>query len=177
MSKQLFIGDTHYGHNGISEKFRQCFSSDEEHHETIHDNICSVSNKRNSLYLMGDIAFKTEQFWRIAEYAKLNEQVFVVLGNHDHHGLWRFCADLDNVTVMGIEKRYRFWLSHAPIHPQELYRAWNIHGHVHNNTVPDARYFNVSCEAVNYAPISLQEIRDVFEHRRQAGLLQPFLTK
>lgn len=177
MSEQFFIGDTHFGHNRISEKFRQCFSSDQEHNETIHDNICSVSGKRNSLFLMGDIAFKVDEFWRIGEYAKLNEKVFVVLGNHDHHSLWRYCADLDNVHVMGIEKRYRFWISHAPVHPQELFGKWNIHGHVHSNTVPDARYFNATCEAINYKPVSLQHIRDVFRQRERDGMLQPFLTK
>lgn len=161
MSKIYFIGDTHFGHNGISEKFRTGFSSDEEHHGTIHENILQCSGKRNVLFLLGDITFKVDQFPKIKQYSDSFQAVHMILGNHDHHSLPKFCVD-NGVHVHGFLKKYGMWLSHCPIHPQELYRGNNIHGHVHSNTVPDQRYFNVSCENIEYKPITLQEIREVF---------------
>jgi calcineurin-like phosphoesterase family protein len=173
MSVQWFIGDTHYGHNGISQKFRTHFVSDEEHNETIHQNIMGVSGKRDTLFILGDICFKTDQFWRIEEYSKNFEKVFLCGGNHDHASLFRYASQFDNVYTFGIIKKFSFWLSHAPVHPQELYRGMNVHGHVHSNTVPDARYYNVSCENINYQPVSLQHIRSVFEDRVNQGLIVP----
>lgn len=166
MSQNFLIGDTHYGHNGISRKFRTVFSSDEEHDNTIHQNIMDCSGKRNNIFLLGDILFKVGEFWRLDQYAKYYDKVFLCLGNHDHQSLAKYAAQFDNVYVFGIIKKWGFWLSHCPIHPQELYRGWNIHGHVHNNTVPDARYFNACCENLNYKPIDLQRVRAEFEARK-----------
>jgi calcineurin-like phosphoesterase family protein len=35
----------------------------------------------------------------------------------------------------------------------------NVHGHVHQNTLPDKRYINVSVEEVVGLPLSLDELR------------------
>ena len=60
----------------------------------------------------------------------------------------------------GLFKKYGFWLSHCPVHPNELRHKKNIHGHVHNKTVDDDRYINVCCDVVNYTPVELDKIRD-----------------
>ena len=60
---------------------------------------------------------------------------------------------------MDFVKYKEFWLSHAPIHPEELRDRINIHGHVHYKNIDDARYFNVSCENIGFKPISLENIR------------------
>ena len=47
-----------------------------------------------------------------------------------------------------------FILSHCPIHESEIRRfTKNIHGHVHENSLEDERYINVSCEVVNFSPV------------------------
>lgn len=171
MSKNLILGDCHYGHGDISKKFRTQFSSDKEHDGSIHEAILAASGKRNNLYLLGDIFFKQTTFWRLDEYSKHYQNVHITLGNHDHKLLSRYATQFDNVYCHGITKRWKMWLSHAPIHPQELYRGNSIHGHTHANTVPDARYFNASCENVGYKPITLQEIQEVFEQRKRDGLI------
>ena len=162
MSKNYLIADTHFGHNGISEKFRTEFRDDESHNSTIHQNIMSVAGKRNHLWLLGDICFKEEYFRNLWEYSLYYDSVHVCLGNHDHKRLPEFCVQ-HGIHVHGIVKEWGHWLSHAPIHPQELYRGKSIHGHVHSNTVEDDRYFNVSCENIGYRPISLQEIKEQME--------------
>lgn len=162
MSKTYLIADTHYGHNGISEKFRTEFHSDLTHNETIHNNIMAVAGKRNNLWLLGDVCFKEDQFRKLYDYTCYFDSVHVVLGNHEHKRLVQYCV-LQGIHVHGVLKKWGYWLSHAPIHPQELYRDKNIHGHVHRNTVPDDNYFNVSCENLNYRPITFQEIKERME--------------
>lgn len=170
MSKTYFIGDTHFGHNGISAKFRTHFPDDDTHHQLIHNNILDCSGKRNDLYLMGDIAFKIEYFDWIKTYTDRFRNVRLFLGNHDHKSLAAFASD-NGVLLHGILKKYGYWLSHCPIHPQEQYRSiGNIHGHTHKTVITkrnsddqeviDPYYINVSCEHTNYAPISLEKIRE-----------------
>lgn len=51
------------------------------------------------------------------------------------------------------------WISHCPIHPQELRnRDGNIHGHLHNSIVPDLRYFNVNLDVNGYDFVPLTKI-------------------
>lgn len=170
MSKIYLIGDTHFGHNGISKKFRQEFSTDEEHNNTIHNNILACAGKKNHLWILGDVCFKEEHFRKLWEYSLSFQTVNICLGNHEHKRLVEFCVQHD-IGVHGIVKKWGYWLSHAPIHPQELYRGKNIHGHVHTNSVKhigdlvyeDDSYFNVSCENIGYKPITLQEVRERME--------------
>lgn len=163
--KIFFIGDTHKGHVGIAKKFRPEFQTDEDHHRTIHENILECSGKRNHLWLMGDVCFKVSTFVDIAEYSERFGHVNVFLGNHDNLSLWRFCADFNNITVHGIVKRYGLWLSHCPMHPEELFGKTNVHGHCHRKTIQDDRYINVSAEVIDYKPITLEQIRDEISRR------------
>lgn len=173
--KHYFLADLHFSHSNIHLKFRNEFSSVEEHNETIHNNIMKTGNKQDCLWLLGDCFFKESDFWRLSEYAKKFQQVYYVLGNHDAKSVVRYAVQHKNISIMGIENRWGFWISHAPIHPCELYRGKNIHGHTHsksveielldsfNNveTVPSDDYFCCSCEQVGYKPISLEEIKQI----------------
>jgi len=67
----------------------------------------------------------------------------------------------NNITILGVEQRCGLWLSHVPIPDYELYRGNSIHGHILNSEGEvDDRYFCVSCEQVNYRPISLNDIKE-----------------
>ena len=175
MTKHYFIADNHYGHSNIHMKFRKEFSSQEEHNETIHQNILNTGNKTDCLWLCGDVFFKESELWRLSAYAKKFQHVYYVLGNHDISSAWRYAAQHKNVSIHGIESRWGLWISHAPIHECELYRGKSIHGHTHSKKVEftdrdcfntiyteeDLNYFCVSCEQVGYKPISLDEIKQI----------------
>lgn len=151
-----FIGDLHFGHNNIY-LFRKelGLSSELEHREFIIDRWNSTVNKRDVVWVLGDACFKQEA---LPDLDRLRGTKFLILGNHDlntneirHH--------FDKVC--GFQRYKGFWLSHCPIHPEELRGIPNIHGHVHANSLKDTKnYFNVSCENIDYKPISLAEIRD-----------------
>jgi calcineurin-like phosphoesterase family protein len=59
-----------------------------------------------------------------------------------------------------IDYKKEFILTHCPIHPSQLeYRyKYNIHGHVHENSINDPRYINVSAEVIDYTPKTLEEL-------------------
>lgn len=165
--RHLFIADTHFGHNNIHEKFRNQFSSQEEHDNFIHGNILKEASTQKTLWILGDSFLKTKEFWRLEEYRLKYQQVNIVLGNHCHSGLPRYALQFKNVNVFGVLKKFGFWLSHVPVPDYELYRGNSIHGHMHDKVVVDKdgtidkRYFCVSCENIDYTPITLSEIKSL----------------
>ena len=178
MSKVYFISDCHFGHRGIG-KYRTQFSSHEEHDEFVFENIMKTVNKRDTLWMLGDMFFDGEVLEKYGKHiAERAGYTHLILGNHDTDNTYRKknvgrMFDLFD-SVHGLHSKYGFWISHAPIHPAELRGKVNIHGHVHFATVqamtyyrdtgreetyPDPNYVNVCCENVNYKPIALQDIK------------------
>jgi calcineurin-like phosphoesterase family protein len=80
-----------------------------------------------------------------------------VLGNHDIFPISEYQKYF--TKIHGLTKYKGFWLSHAPIHSEELRGKINIHGHVHNKIIVDPRYRSVCVEALNGKPISLSSLR------------------
>lgn len=151
MSKVWVCADLHLGHKNIT-KFRPQFATAEEHHETVLDNFLTTVGKRDKVFMLGDIVFK-EGIEYAAKLESLAANLILVKGNHDAYDLW---AD----SVQGLMTYKGAWLSHAPIHPQELdYRKqFNIHGHLHGGFINDPRYFNVGLEHTNYRPILMADV-------------------
>lgn len=168
-----FIADMHFGHNGIHEKFRTRFKSQEEHDRTIHNNILDCGGSNNVLWLLGDTFFKAGEFWRLGEYAKKYQKVNIVLGNHCAHSLPRYALQFKNVNVFGVVQKFNCVLTHIPTPIYELDRGNCIHGHLHDKSVSinggekgaefneHENYFCVSCENIGYEPISLGAIKSI----------------
>lgn len=152
-----FIADTHFGHSNII-RYRDQFTSIEDHDDYIMNRILSVCGKRDSLYILGDAFVGASSGYQLSEIARHVEFLHIVLGNHCNerkgspsiHKLTQKCK-----TVSGFRNYKGAWLSHAPIHPDELRGKINVHGHVHANVLNDDRYICVSCEAVDYTPVNL----------------------
>ena len=161
MANVWFISDIHGGHKNIC-KYRE-FNSEEEHFNIIKDNYHAVVTKRDKVFFLGDIAFTQERLEDIGGW--VGEQKVLILGNHDTDSIHirQIINHFDSVYSL---LRYKeFWISHAPLHEQELRGKVNLHGHVHNATIQDSRYFNCCLENTNYSPISLQGIREIIEER------------
>lgn len=167
MSTTYIIADLHMGHRNIL-KYRPQFSNVEEHDSTIRENILFTVRKTDSLWLLGDCFFDENSIELLREFKARGIIVNWVLGNHDtdnaaRQRLVRQILAEDLVFRVGsLFSRGGFWFSHPPIHPQELRNKFNIHGHVHTATVPDNRYFNVSCENIDYTPISSVYLKELF---------------
>jgi calcineurin-like phosphoesterase family protein len=152
-----FIADIHGGHKNIL-KYRTSFRDKEEHFSTISNNYNRLVKPKDHVYFLGDIAFSVEYLERIA-FEWNGAKKVLVMGNHDTDDFTKVnVADYFD-EVHGLLKYKEFWLSHAPIHPEELRGRRNIHGHVHNKTIQDNRFVNVSVDNTGFAPVSLEEIR------------------
>lgn len=161
MSRILIGSDLHLGHANIL-KFREGFSSLEEHNEIIYDNFASAVSKRDTLLLLGDVAFT--EYWN-SKIAEINCKKVLVMGNHETDrqvSLKSLVVTYDKIHAL--TTRRNCWLSHCPIHPQEFRgKQLNIHGHLHTYKVldgqeEDVRYVNVSVDQTNFKPLDFQEV-------------------
>lgn len=155
MANVLFMGDAHLGHQG-SLRWRPQFNSMREYVDLVFGNYRAKVTKRDIVYWMGDACMDADL---LPEIAALPGTKILILGNHDVDRL--AFSDLLGTfdDFAGLLKYKEFWLSHAPIHPDELRNKVNIHGHVHTATLADPRYVNTSMENINFSPVSLDAIR------------------
>jgi calcineurin-like phosphoesterase family protein len=160
MANVLFCSDLHFGHKNIGE-FRKGMGIDSEEMNrwNIIDDWNRKVTKRDVVYVLGDAAFTMET---VSDFDKLAGTKILVRGNHDLLDTQVYLKYFEG--VYGLIKYKEFWLSHAPIHPDELRGRVNLHGHVHFSTIDDRRYFN--CCPENVVPlvgntlISLEQIRN-----------------
>lgn len=160
----FFIGDLHIDHKNILDfSPERGGTNTQEHNEWIVKQWNSVVKKNDMVWVCGDVSFSNEGLNllnRMRGYKRL------VRGNHDKQSTGAYMKYFNN--VFGIVKEHGFWITHAPIHPQELRGKRNIHGHVHQNHIllpsgeRDDRYVNVSVEALNGIPVSLDELQARF---------------
>ncbi len=167
----MVTSDLHLGHKNIT-KYRPQFTK-EEHDEVIFDNLASNITKRDTLFLLGDIAFSLE--WHIRVAAIKCKHKVIILGNHDTDRsvkVSQFAGLYDKVH--GLLSHRGYWWSHCPIHPQELRgRLGNIHGHLHGNSIwegdnwseengsmqpLDTRYINACVEHTDFKPIRFEDL-------------------
>lgn len=154
MNEIFFISDLHFDHKNILQFSPNRYGSNiKEHNEWLIEQWNSVVTKRDVVWVLGDACFSMES---IQFFKRMRGQKNLVRGNHDKLSTKTYLEVFNG--VFGLVKKNGFWLSHAPIHPLELRGCKNIHGHVHNNPIPDERYINVCVEALNGVPISLTEL-------------------
>jgi len=171
-----FTSDLHIGHRSIC-KYRDRFKDADEHHEYMINKILELS-KRDILFIIGDFLFDGPDYFKHIEKLKNKKcRIKLVLGNHDAKEL--YYEDIFEIQLPLFNYK-SMWVSHCPIHPQELRnRAGCIHGHLHSESVkkreydiiddcehlvPDPRYFNVNIEDNNYEFVKLETIKEYFEN-------------
>ena len=158
MTATYFSSDWHINHKNIC-NFRQQFKTVEEHNELIFDNYCSVVRPKDTVYLLGDVAFNKEALVLIKKLPGIKH---LVMGNHDKEKKRDITLqDLVDTyhDIHGFLRYKEFWLSHCPIAEQELRGRISVHGHVHFQIISSNQYLNVCLENTNYKPVSLETLR------------------
>ena len=120
----------------------------------------SKLNKRTILFILGDFLFDGSHFEAyLHRIAKFPCTIKLVMGNHDSMQLYTQTIAPNISIQLPLFSYKNTWISHCPIHPQELRnRDGNIHGHLHNSIVPDLRYFNVNLDVNGYDFVPLTKI-------------------
>jgi len=158
-----FCSDLHIDHKSIA-KYREFVTSPQHNTEIIVEDWKSKVAKCDHVYCLGDVSFTTAGLDLIGTLPGFKR---LIRGNHDACQLNQYVKVFHDVC--GILSYKGMWLSHAPIHPDELRGKHNVHGHVHYASLSDDRYFNCCVENIQALGkgvlISLEDIREVFSQR------------
>ena len=147
-----WTSDLHLGHRLIP-KYRTRFKDMEAHDEYILTEMEKLG-KRDILFVIGDFLFDGPHYSEyLKRIRKMQCRIKLVMGNHDSLELYKEINQKPQSPEGSIEIQlplfsYKsIWVGHAPIHPTELRnRKGQIHGHMHLETLPDKRYFNVNLD-------------------------------
>lgn len=157
MSRIWVTSDLHFNHNNIKNfsPIRDGNTS-EDHDRIIIEKWNSVVNKKDSVYILGDVAFNAAAIDKII---LLKGNKILIGGNHDKN-LNKYSHLNIFSTINGCRILKGYWLTHIPIHPLELRGRKNIHGHTHSVSIQDENYINVCVDITNGYPVLLQDIID-----------------
>jgi len=155
-----FTSDLNLGHKNIC-KYRTRFGNTEEHDEYMFE-MLEAKGKNDLVFILGDFIFHGSHYDAyIKRLSKLPCRIKLILGNHDtlklmQEDIFEHREPLSNYKCM--------WLSHCPIHPQEMRgRTGNVHGHLHSDSIDSSFYFNVNVEDNNYELVPLDTIKEYFK--------------
>lgn len=179
MPTSWLISDTHFGHEKTCTVFKRAdgsplrpFSCAEEMDEFMIKAWNERVRPNDKVYHLGDVVINRKFLYILG---RLNGDKVLIRGNHDIFKLEDYTPYFRDIR--GYDVKNGMILSHVPIHLESISRfGCNIHGHLHANRVMkvngidkktgelqysdevDPRYFNVSVEQIDFAPISLEEV-------------------
>lgn len=168
----FIISDTHFYHKNIltfkrlnNELLRPQFASVEEMNEHMIENWNKIVKENDIVIHVGDLALNVDANKLETLMKRLNGKKYLILGNHDHHieeYLKHFEA-VRSVFKTSDKVRQPILFSHHPAHTNffDFNKNYlNVHGHIHEKSMNDERYINVSVERCKYTPIHIDEIMD-----------------
>jgi len=156
------ISDTHFGHANIlkftdekGNRIRPQFSTVKE----MDDFMCSQWADRvkpeDHVWHLGDVTMGSH----LGMIKGLPGHKRLVLGNHDKLKMPEYMA-AGFQKIQTIRRFDEVICSHYPLHPSCIggKLIGNIHGHIHERSLNDFRYYNVSVERTCYAPVPLDDV-------------------
>lgn len=166
MANIFFTSDTHFDHANFlnfkddqGRKIRP-FDTVEDMNETMIQRWNQVVGVMDKIYHLGDVTFRVNQLARIM--SRLNGHKRLLVGNHDDPKNYELTRWFDKVQLWRIFKDENFVCTHIPILKEQFRHKvqYNVHGHLHQNKVPDEQYINICVEQTDYIPVSMDELRD-----------------
>lgn len=155
------VSDTHFGHENIlgfltetGENVRS-FDDVQQMNELMVENWNKVVGDSDIVYHLGDVYFGKGH----SVLSRLKGRKRLVVGNHDNPKSEHILNNFQKVMLWRIFPEFNCLLSHVPVHDSSLHKImYNLHGHVHLNSLHDERYINCCVEVNDYRPRSIEDI-------------------
>lgn len=181
--KTWFTSDHHFGHANIIKYCNRPFDGTHDMNVAMEAAWNEVVEPNDLVYYLGDFAMNANLVSLLV--SKLNGIKILIPGNHDK--CWqktepgnRWFAHYIDAGFQSIEQQMtleiaeqQVLLNHLPYRnlkePEQKYFAqrpvdkngWLIHGHVHQRWKVNNKQVNVSVDAWNFKPVSLDEIVEI----------------
>ena len=170
-----FIADLHFDHKNVIKYENRPFSDVNVMDIGLISNWNKVVTDSDTVYVLGDLTL-SHNFENCKSYLSvLCGHKILVRGNHDSLTHEKYlAAGFERICPLEVVENaidgHRLILSHYPPHPEEM-QGYNyyLYGHVHGKWCPAEDKENalcVSCERINYTPISLDEVGEMLRQKR-----------
>lgn len=191
------VSDLHFFHADLltSQHFApRPFGTVAKMHETIINNWNARVQPTDTVYHLGDIAMLNRKPSEsnpmiLAVLKQLNGHLVLIKGNHDSRALFKYLAannyeladrqlkfQFEDVGTYFKMNHYQFYLTHYPMLFGVNQNLINLHGHIHNATVPIKENLNVGIDSPEKdylhepipfgAPFSETEIFEMIQGKR-----------
>lgn len=172
-----FTSDTHFNHQSMLLED----SCDRPFRNVWNMNACMIERwnevvkKGDIVYHLGDFALPPKADGEPIDeiIKKLNGQIILVRGNHDHNvrkyeDMFAKVSDLEYIKGDGDDKKYRIMLCHYPMQTwrASCHGSWHLHGHSHGNLEPIGKRLDVSVDAHDFRPLSFNAVKEIIMARR-----------
>jgi calcineurin-like phosphoesterase family protein len=163
----FFISDLHLNHGNII-KFcprTRPYASIEDMNADLIAKWNSVVTNSDTVYFLGDFAFKTKDDGLRSFYLALRGQKHLIVGNHDHTPTRKLpWASVEHYKLLKFGDQ-KVVLFHYPIMPGQWdtahYGSILLYGHVHGEpqyTSP-VRAFDMGVDAIGPVPLTYEQIK------------------
>ena len=170
MTKIWLVSDTHFQHANILNfvgsdggKIRPYFSSVDEMDEYMIMKWNDTIAVEDHVYHLGDVYFGNKD-GADKILSRLNGKKRLILGNHDNGKDPVLLKHFQKIMESREFRDEKILLSHRPAHYSAFSHkgdGWiNVHGHIHEKTLGEFGWVNVSVERTKYTPILLQDARN-----------------
>ena len=191
MSNTFFTADLHFGHGNIAKYCNRLFcmndyeksvmasgdsdkikelrisqNSIDKHDETLIQNFNSKVKQDDTVYILGDFAFRDCSRY----FNRLNGKKHIIFGNHDkdarrHAYLFESAQDYKEIKIDGQD----ITLCHYAmrVFNKSHYGTFQLYGHSHG-TLPDDPHslsFDVGVDCHDYYPISFKEVKVIMSKK------------
>lgn len=159
----MFTSDTHFGHANIIRFCDRPYGEANEMDEALIANWNRVVSKGQTVFHLGDFAFKGNQSRPAVISHRLNGNIVLIRGNHDNphtQRLFNEVHDLAEVIVAG----QRIILCHYAMRVWNgsFRGSWHLYGHSHG-TLPGRegqKELDIGVDSWDYTPVRFDQIAD-----------------
>ncbi|MFC4772188.1 metallophosphoesterase [Enterococcus hermanniensis] len=164
---KYFISDTHFFHEnllGENEFAPRLFDTVEEMNQQMITAWNDVVSDKDTVYHLGDIAMHPKydrgSAEVLAQLLQLNGKIIFIKGNHDSRAFFKYLAahdpkltngepkfEFNDVGVIVKFNHHQYYLTHYPMLLGKTVNIRNLHGHIHNYSMPIAEDINVGVDA------------------------------
>jgi calcineurin-like phosphoesterase family protein len=169
----MFTADHHFGHENIIKYCKRPFKDANHMNEVMVTKWNEAVDEDQTVFHLGDFSFKGPSGTVPKLLARLNGNVILIQGNHDHkRSLQHFSAVHDMAEVLVGDQRIIMCHYGMRVWNHSFRGAWHLYGHSHG-TLPsrqDRKELDIGVDCWRFKPVSFFEIEAVMQHHGQEEL-------
>jgi calcineurin-like phosphoesterase family protein len=159
------ISDNHFDHANVIKYAKRPYADVHEMNADMIKKWNEVVSKKSEVLYLGDFCLGFADAPRKYTTA-LNGTKVLIKGNHDNRTKSFYLRNGFNSVIkdgMFMEINSQAYLfTHRPVKPEVLgSKIINVHGHVHEYSLADSRYINVSGDVLGYKPVHISKLKEL----------------